>query len=81
MRCKKYYSYVHRFQPDPIKPWNIFFRKKCEKNVNQKSNPKKKAKKTKKAKKAKKKSKKTKKTKQNTQAKAKGTYKKQNFKS
>ena len=86
--------YGTHFQPDPIKQWNIFFLKKCEKcrtkkqpKIKSKSKSKKKAKKMqKKAKTMQQKCKKKEKTqnmpkKQNTKAKAKGTYKKQNFKS
>jgi hypothetical protein len=69
------------FQPDPIKQWNMFFLKKMWKNVKQKSNQKKnKSKRKKKHKKNKKNAKKTKKQKK-TRAQAKGTHKKQNFKS
>jgi len=53
--------YVHRFQQDPIKQWNIFFLKKCEKckakkqpekKTNQKEKKHKKMKKKQKAKKS-----------------------------
>ena len=75
--------YVHRFQPDPIKQWNMFFLKKCKKTVKQKSNQtKKQIKKQKKSKtKTKKTQKKSNKKTKKTKAKAKGTHKKQNFKS
>ena len=70
--------YVHRFQPDPIKQWNMFFSSKKWKKCKPKKQPEKKNK-SKSKKKCKKMHKKNK-TKKNTKAKAKGTYKKQNFK-
>ena len=83
------YSYVNRFQPDPIKQWNNFPQKNVKKCKTKKQPKKKKA--NQKAKKTQNKCKqkqknvknnaKKKKAKQNTKAKAKGTYKKQNFKS
>ena len=69
---QKHESYVNRFQPDPIKQWNMF----SSKNV-KKCKPKKQPAKKNKSKSRKNMLKKCKKKK----AKAKGTHKKQNFKS
>ena len=66
----------NRFQPDPIKQWNMFFLKKCEKcksKKQKKTNPK--------AKKYKKHAKNAKNATKKAKAKAQGTHKKQNFKS
>ena len=38
------WSYVHRFQPDPIKPWNNFFPQKMWKECKTKKQPEKKSK-------------------------------------
>ena len=80
------YTYVHRFQTDPIKQLHIFSSKnvkKCKpkKQPGKKTNQQAKKKKQKKCKKKQKKQKKKAKKKQKTKAKAKGTYKKKNFKS